>query len=103
MKVVLFLSRFTLICNITFLLFVFFRWVEAGKLVKDVDNSIVIGLPFIKELIVILGFTAIIINLITIIIYFIFLLSGKLKRLPRWLVMTNVLFLLLQFYYFFLF
>jgi len=70
--------------------------------VKTGGDGIVIGLSFVKELIVILGFTAIIINLIAVIIYFIFLLSGKLKQLPTWLVLTNFLFLLLQFYYFFL-
>ena len=66
-------------------------------------TDIVIAVPFVKELVIILGFTAIFINLIMNIIYLIFLLSGALSQLPKWLTITNALFLLLQFYYFFLF
>src|SRR5689334_10560097 len=102
MKVVLFFSRFTLICNTAFLLFAFFAWMESRNPVKSIAADRAIGLPFLKELIVILGFTAIIINFLTNFIYLVCLFSGRLKLLPGWLVMTNFLFLVLEFYYFFL-
>ena len=102
MKAVLFFSRFTFICNIAFLLFIFFSWREAGKQLANPGDT-VIALPFLKEVIIILGFTAIVINLAMNIAYLICFLYGKLKLLPKWLVTVNALFLLAQFYYFFLF
>jgi len=94
MKVILFFSRFTFICNIAFLLFVFFSWREAGKPSNARDT--VIALPFLKEVVIILGFTAIVINLAMNIVYLVCFLSGKAKLLPRWLVAVNALFLLIQ-------
>ncbi len=102
MKIVLFLSRFTFVCNIAFALFVFFRWLEIRK-PAEVPGDRVVNIPFFKDLIITLGAAAIIINLIMNIIYFIFLLTGKLKVFPRWLIVSNFLFLLLQICYFFLF
>jgi hypothetical protein len=102
MKVLLFLSRFTFICNIAFLLFVFFSWREAGKPAKAVGDRL-IDVPIAKELIIILGFTAILINVIMNIVCLIYLLSRRSQALPRWLIVANFLFLLLQFCYFFLF
>jgi hypothetical protein len=102
MKVVSFFSRFTFICNIAFLLFVFFSWQQPKQPVKSASGT-VLHVPFAKELIITLGFTAIIINMIMNIVYLFVLSSGRLKALPRWLIITNFLFLLLQFCYFFLF
>jgi hypothetical protein len=102
MKVALFLSRVTFICNIAFLLFVFFTWQEQRGPVKVAPGT-VIHVPLAKEIIIILGFTAIIINLLMNIAYLIFALTGKNTILPRWLVAANFVFLLLQFCYFFLF
>ena len=102
MKVVLFLSRFTLICNIAFLLFIFFTWLELKKPVSTAGDT-VLAVHLAKELVIILGISAMIINLIMNIIYGIVLLSGKIKQQPQWLTITNAVFLLLQIYYFFLF
>lgn len=101
MKVVLFFSRFAFICNIAFLLFVFFSWVEIKRPKAAGDR--VLEISFVKELIITLGFTAILTNLVMNIIYAIFWSRGRLKVMPRWLIIANVLFLLLQFYYFFVF
>src|SRR5688572_23466481 len=100
MRVVLVFSKFAFICNIAFLAFAFFRWLEKRKPAAT-PADIVIPVPFIKELIIILGFTAIFINLIINVVYLIFLLSGTFKQLPQRLSMANALFLLLQFFYFF--
>jgi energy-converting hydrogenase Eha subunit A len=102
MRKILFLSRLTLICNIAFALFVFFQWLEIRK-PADVSGDRVVNFPFFKDLIITLGFTAIFINLIMNIIYFILLLSRKTNLLPKWLIVFNFIFLLLQIYYFFLF
>src|ERR1700712_1269410 len=100
MKIVLFLSRVTLICNVAFLLFIFFKWRELKNPVHATGDK-VLAVPLLKELIITLGFTAIIINLIMNIIYLFILISGRIKQLPRWLTVTNGLFFLLQLYYFF--
>jgi len=74
---------------------------EGRKPVK-ISGDRVLPIPFVKELIITLGFTAIFINFIMSVIYLIFLFSAKLKATPRWLIIANVLFLLIQVYYFFL-
>jgi hypothetical protein len=100
MKVVLFLSRFTFICNIAFLLFVFFRWIESGTHVKASGEKL-IPVPFVQEVIITLGFSALIINLVMNLFYLGILMLGRIKALPSWLVITNFLFLLLEIFYFF--
>ena len=100
MRLLNFLSKFTLICNIAFLLFVFFRWMEMRKPVTGSSEK-AIAVPFFKDLIITLGFCAIIINLLMCVFYFIFLLRGKLNARPVWLPLVNFIFLIVQFYYFF--
>ena len=101
MRAILFFSRFTFLCNIAFLLFIFFSWKEAGKPLTG-SRDTVISLPFLKETIIVLGFSAIVINLAMNVTYLTCILSGKLKLLRGWLAAANALFLLIQFYYFFL-
>lgn len=99
MRVIRFLSKFTFICNIAFLLFAFFRWMEIKRSVEG-RNGELIPISMLKNLIITLGFAAIFINLFMNLIYLVLLL---LKRLyvPRWLVISNFLLLLVQIYYFF--
>lgn len=61
----------------------------------------VVAFPFFKDLIIILGFLALIINLLMFIAYLIFFIKTKLVVLPRWLTLTNGIFLLAEFYFFF--
>ena len=64
-------------------------------------NGNVIAIPFAENVIVVLGFSAIIINLLMNIFYLFILLTGKIKLLPKWIVILNFIFLILQFFYFF--
>ncbi len=100
MKVILFLSRFTLICNIAFVLFAFFRWLELSKPVKATGEKL-IPVPFLQEAIITLGFSAIVINLVMNLFYLGILMLGRIKVLPPWIVITNFLFILLEIFYFF--
>jgi len=102
MKIVRFLSRFAFICNIAFLIFIFLRWMEQSKPVKERSEALQ-AVPFFKDLIITLGVIAIVINIALAIVYLIFLLTGKLNRVPKWLVFSNIIFLLIQVYYFFFF
>ena len=100
MKVVLFFSRFTFICNIAFLLFIFFGMIERKKPAHGYSDM-VFPAPYLKNLIITLGFSAIIINLAMNVVYLVLLLSANSKKISSWLVIANFLFLILQVYYFF--
>jgi hypothetical protein len=74
---------------------------EANKPVTG-DSNTVIPVPFFKDLVITLGFSAIIINLIMCIVYSATVIIGKPYLLPKWLAAVNFVFLILQFYFFFL-
>jgi len=64
-------------------------------------NDVVLSIPFFKDLVIILGFLAIIINLLMCIVYLITVLFRKISILPKWIGPVNFIFLFIQFYYFF--
>lgn len=100
MKLISFFSRFTFICNLCFLLFVIFSVLQAAKPATGPTGTIVV-VPFFKDLVIILGFSAIIINLLMCLAYLVFFAFRKIIVLPRWLTIVNIIFLIPQFYYFF--
>lgn len=100
MRLFNFLSKFTFICNIAFALFVLFRWMEMKKPVSGAGDRI-IAIPFLKDLVITLGFSAIAINLLMNVFYFLFLMRGKLKNMPLLLPVINFMFLIVQVFYFF--
>jgi hypothetical protein len=99
MKVILFLSRFTLICNIAFLLFALFSWMERSS-TATVARDQLSHVPFWKELIIILGVSSIIVNIIMSAVYLVLILMRK-KQLPWAFIITTFLFLGLQIFYFY--
>jgi len=100
MKVVSFFSRFAIICNIAFLLFIFIGRMEAQKPVtREMDR--VVAVSYFKDIIITLGVAAIIINMLLCTVYAVLIVIGKQKLLPKWLAIVNCLFLILQFLYFF--
>ena len=60
-----------------------------------------IAVPFLKDLVITLGFSAIAINLLMNVFYFLFLMRGKLKNMPLLLPVINFMFLIVQLFYFF--
>jgi len=100
MKVISFFSRFAFICNIAFLLFVFFSKMEAKKPVTQ-GRDTVEAVPFFKDIIITLGFSAIVINLLICLVYTVLVISRKPFYIPKWLAIINFIFLVLQFIYFF--
>jgi len=100
MKVISFFSRFAFICNIAFLLFVFFSKLEAKKPVIQGRNTVE-AVPFFKDIIITLGFSAIVINLLMCLVYVMLIVSHKQLYIPKWLAIINFIFLVLQFIYFF--
>jgi hypothetical protein len=79
-----------------------FRKIEVKKIINSDSRDAVASIPFFKNLIIVLGFSAIVINLIMCIVYLIAVLSKKSFLLPKWLAAINFVFLVIQFYFFFL-
>lgn len=100
MKVISFFSRLTIICNIAFILFIFIAKMEAQKPVTQ-SRDTVVAVPFFKDIIITLGVSAIIINLLMCIVYSVIVIIGRQKIIPKWLAIVNFLFLIFQFLYFF--
>lgn len=102
MRTVSFLSRVTIICNICFVLFVVFGFLENSGTHNAIPGTVK-RVPFIKEIIILLGFFAIFINLLMCITYGVLLLLKKKYMIPKILAFINFGFLLLQFCYFIFF
>lgn len=100
MKVILFFSRFTLICNISFLLFATANMIESARS-KALETQAIPDIPLLKDIIITLGVSAIFINLMMCLFCFVWIMIGKARQLPRKLAWINFIFLLLQFYFFY--
>ena len=95
-------SRITFLCNISFLLFIILRYVEfATKGEKGNDN--LVQLPFITGTLVILGQLAVFINFIFCLVVLAMKIMKRVQLVPRWLVMVNVVFFLVQVFFFFIY
>ncbi|MDQ3682592.1 MAG: hypothetical protein M3352_05910 [Bacteroidota bacterium] len=90
MRWLLFLSRIAFICNLFFLLTVLLQWRNLGGNDAVISTIIIIGYVF-----------AILVNPLVNIFYVFMLIRKKplLQRLPKWLVLANFIFLLLQLQY----
>ena len=97
MKFIRSLARVTLICNICFVVCVIIRAMEEREKVNGMPGNL-LPIPFVKELIIILGFLAIFINAIMTLICVVLLLRKRLE-IPLWLVVINFLFLLIEIYF----
>lgn len=95
-------SKLTFICNVSFVIFIILRYVDLNNKKGKVDDNIS-PLPFVTGSLVVLGQLAIFINIIFCLVALILMLSKKLKHIPQWLVIVNLIFLLIQFYYFFIY
>ncbi len=90
MRWLLFLSRIAFICNLFFLLTVLLQWRNLGGNDAVISTIIIIGYVF-----------AVLVNPLVNIFYLFMLIRKKplLRRLPKWLVLSNFIFLLLQLQY----
>lgn len=95
-------SKLTFICNIGFILFITLRYVDINNKNVNAEDSIS-PLPFITGSLVILGQLAIFVNIVFCVIVILLMLSKKMKQIPRWLVVANLMMLIVQFYYFFIY
>jgi hypothetical protein len=96
-----FFSKIVFICNCCFVAAVILRWVENAKKIKGNINGALILRP-LESMIVVLGYGAIIINLIFNISMLMLFLLKKEQPISKRLIWLNFLFLVVQVYYFFL-
>lgn len=95
-------AKIAFICNISFVVFILLGYIEFNNRKNKIDDNI-IPLPFVTGTLVVLGQFAIFINFIFCLITLIQLLSKRLQLIPRWYVIANFIFLLMQLYYFFIY
>lgn len=100
MKLTRFFSQFAVICNVAFLLFILFSKLEARKQVVQ-GRDTVVAVPFFKDLIITLGISAIVVNLIMCMVYAVLVVMGRQAMIPKWLAVANFLFFIFQIFYFF--
>lgn len=100
MKVVSFFSRFAIVCNIAFLVFIIMGRMEARTPVTQPTNT-VMAVSYVKDIIITLGVGAIIINLALCIVYAILVARHKQALIPRNLALINCSFFIVQLIYFF--
>jgi len=95
-----FFSRIVLICNCCFILAVFLRYVEIVKRAAGNGDG---AIPFqpLESTLVILGYGAIFVNIIFVFLSIYLLLIKRIKLIPRWIVLFNLLMFPLQVYYHF--
>jgi len=95
-----FLNKFIFICNICFLAAIVLRLVENSRKQQALSET-VIPLPALQGSLVVLGYLAILFNLIFCLSLIIRWISGKGWVLPKWITLFNLIMLPLQVWYFF--
>lgn len=96
-----FFSKVIFVCNICFVLSIILRYVELHSVAKGGTDQ-AIPLPFIEGALAVLGQLAIVFNLIYCITVLLFFLFRKTQHFKGWIVIANIVFLIIQVFYFFL-
>lgn len=95
-----FFSKFTVLCNTCFLVSVVLWYFEVhGKPPGSTDQ--VIPLPWLEGTLVILGYGAIVVNTLFLLLAFIFTAFKVSIKIPRWIIIFNVLIFCCQVYFHF--
>jgi hypothetical protein len=97
-----FFSKITVLCNICFLLAVVLRYVETFKKPAGSTDQ-VIPLPWLEGTLVILGYGAIIVNTLFLLLAFIFVAFKMTVKIPRWIIIFNIVIFCCQVYFHFFF
>ncbi len=95
-----FFSKIVFICNVCFIAAIILRWIEnANKQKGNFDGAL--KLQPLESTLVVLGYGAILVNIIFNLICLIFFVSKVVQPVSKWLIWVNFLLLLIQVYYFF--
>ncbi len=99
-----FFSKFVFICNLCFIAAVILRLVERGRKINMEQGGPfknVISFQPLESTLIILGYTAVLFNIIFVIIALPLWLAKKTIPAPKFLVWFNVILFIVQLYYFF--
>ncbi|HMC99379.1 MAG TPA: hypothetical protein VKH37_04470 [Ferruginibacter sp.] len=96
-----FFSKFTVICNICFVIAVVMWWLEQRKTYKAADGQL-IELPWLKGSLVVMGYGAIIVNALFLLLCFIFTAFRVQMKVATWIIIFCILAFAGQLYFFFL-
>ncbi|MGB4842895.1 MAG: hypothetical protein WBP16_00370 [Ferruginibacter sp.] len=96
-----FFSKIAVIFNISFVLAVVLRYIEKHYEYEGTSKEI-LPLPWLKGTLVILGQTAIIVNTLFLIIYFVYFSFSIKLTIPRWIIIFNIIIFCCQVYFHFI-
>jgi len=95
-----FFSKFTVLCNASFLFTVVFWYIETHRQ-HEGNQAQVLPLPWMEGTLVILGYGAIIINALFLLLYFIFVSLKVNIKIPKWIIIFNIIIFCCQVYFHF--
>jgi len=95
-----FFSKFTVLCNASFLFMVVFWYIEKHRQ-HEGNLAQVLPLPWMEGTLVILGYGAIIINALFLLLYFIFVSMKVDIKIPKWIIIFNIILFCCQVYFHF--
>ncbi|MBK7306557.1 MAG: hypothetical protein IPO01_07060 [Chitinophagaceae bacterium] len=97
-----FFSKITVLFNASFLVYVIFWYLEKNKSYEG-NATQILPLPWLEGTFVILGYTAILVNLLFLLLTFIFYSFKATIKIPRWIIIFNIIIFCCQVYFFFIF
>ena len=97
-----FFSKITVFCNACFLVSVVFWYIEMGKQRQGYSNQ-VLPLPWLENTLVILGYSAIVVNALFLLLCFIFYSFKSNIKIPAWIIIFNIIIFCCQVYFHFIF
>ncbi|MBL7703209.1 MAG: hypothetical protein JNM14_13240 [Ferruginibacter sp.] len=95
-----FFSKIAVLFNVCFLIAVVLRYIESRP--HEGKGLQVLPLPWLEGTFVILGYTAIIVNLLFLLLLFIFYSLKADSKIPRWIVIFNIIIFCCQVYFHFI-
>jgi hypothetical protein len=96
-----FFSKIAVLFNACFLVAVVFWYIEKNK---DYEGSAtqILPLPWVEGTFVILGYTAILVNVLFLLLTFIFYSLKATIQIPRWIIIFNIIIFCCQVYFHFI-
>ena len=97
-----FFSKITVLFNASFLLYVILWYLESHKTYEGKSVQ-ALPLPWLEGTFVVLGYTAIFVNVLFLLLTFIFYSFKTNIKIPRWIIIFNIIIFCCQLYFYFIF
>jgi hypothetical protein len=95
-----FFSKIVFVCNLCFVASVILRFAENAKKKNGSFDGQILLKP-LESTLVVLGYGAIFINLFFVFACIYWFITKQIKQMPKWIVIVNLVFFIIQVYYFF--